>query len=602
MKAFGKLENWKSLVMKQSFVRILIASLLPIGFLASSQFFSGFANELEIRERNDWLDSKAWQITNSLTSDELVGQTIHIAIPGKSVDEIALEEMQKTKPGGVILFGKNLGKQNEITALTTDLQKTATKLNLPPLLISTDQEGGRVFRVQDGITMYPGAMAVGQTGKKEWGEIVGFVTSYELRKLGINFLFAPILDINNNPFNPVINTRSFGSDISRVSTVAVAYEEGARLGGALPVIKHFPGHGDTNVDSHLGLPVISKSYEELQSLELIPFQKAIENGAEAVMSAHIVYPMIDDTYPATLSKKILTDILREKLKFKGIIITDAMEMHAISKNYEKDKPGVLTILAGANIVLLTSWGETARKFKAQITKAYEMGEFFYTKQSGEKGDRLKEAVYLQIRKKLEMGLYDENSSTPDLYSENLKFLKHLKKLEESRDARYAELLTVGKRLKEVNSDSIKSFPSAYIPIRFQNSNTVASLKNPILRESFAKKQISLISFPDLKKHLTKKEIVHFIFDTTTEPEILTIAKLAKENPTKNFLILHGGNPFVQLPEHKNLTYLFSFSLTKGSWEAIAERTFGTDVIEKVDLILLPKGGKTPEKTAFPERL
>lgn len=588
--------------MAQFFLRLFFSLFVLFGFLFSSYFFGLYVADLQANDRKIWLDQKAWEITNSLTTEQLVGQTIHIAIPGKQVETIALEEMEETKPGGVILFGKNLGKQKEIQTLTSDLQKTAATLGLPPLLISTDQEGGRVFRVQDGITEYPGAMAVGQTGSEKWGETVGFITSYELNQLGINFLFAPILDINNNPFNPVINTRSFGSDVNRVSTVAVAYERGARAGGALPVIKHFPGHGDTNVDSHLGLPIINKNLNDLSTLELIPFQKAIENGAEAVMTAHIVYPLIDEKYPATLSKKILTDILREKLGFQGIIITDAMEMHAISKNYEKEKPGVLTLLAGANIVLLTSWGETARKFKAQITKAYQEGEFFYSKEDGSKGDRLKDAVQIQIRKKLEMGLYDENSIQPNLYSENEKVKKMILEEKEKRNLRYLELSKLGKYQKEINEDSIRAFPKSFTPQTFSAKDTISFLKNPILKSKFSKKMIPTETMGKVSKHLLNKNIQFFLFDTTSESEILLISKLAKTNPNKNFIILHGGNPFIQLPESSNLQYIFSFSLTKGSYEAMGEKILSSQEIPKVDLILLPKGGKTPEKTAFPERL
>lgn len=262
--------------MNQVLLRTSFSLFLLFGFFGSSYCFGFYLTELAANERKTWLDTKAWAITEAMSEEELVGQTIHIAIPQKTVDAVALEEIAATKPGGIILFGKNLGKKEEILSLTRGLQIAAKDQGLPPFFISTDQEGGRVFRVQDGITPYPGAMAVGQTGSTEWGEVVGFVTSYELRNLGLNFLFAPVLDINNNPLNPVINTRSFGSDSKRVSDVAVAYERGARAGGCLPVIKHFPGHGDTTVDSHLGLPIINKSLAELEALELIPFKRSIE--------------------------------------------------------------------------------------------------------------------------------------------------------------------------------------------------------------------------------------------------------------------------------------------------------------------------------------
>jgi len=220
---------------------------------------------------------------------------------------VAIAELQKVRPGGVILFGVNLGKKKEIRALTKGLQNEMKNLNSPPLFISIDQEGGRVVRVEKGVTGFPGALAIGQTKNPAYAFNVGLITSYELNNLGINLLLAPVMDINNNPENPVINTRSFGMTLD-AGDLAISYEKGARIGGAVPVIKHFPGHGDTNVDSHLGLPVIEKTESQLLEFELIPFQKSIQEGARAVMSAHIVYPNLDPKYPSTLSKKILTDI------------------------------------------------------------------------------------------------------------------------------------------------------------------------------------------------------------------------------------------------------------------------------------------------------
>ncbi|TGL72620.1 glycoside hydrolase family 3 protein [Leptospira levettii] len=588
--------------MNQVLLRTSFSLFLLFGFLGSSYCFGFYLTELAANERKRWLDEKAWSITNNMSEEELVGQTIHIAIPSKTVDQIALDEIKQTKPGGIILFGKNLGKKEEIFSLTENLQIVAKENGLQPFLISTDQEGGRVFRVQDGITHYPGAMAVGQTGKKEWGEIVGFVTSYELRSLGLNFLFAPVLDINNNPLNPVINTRSFGSDVNRVSEVAVAYEKGARTGGCLPVIKHFPGHGDTTVDSHLGLPIINKSLEELEKLELVPFKQSIQGGAEAVMSAHIVYPKIDPNFPATLSKTILTDVLRKSLQFDGIIITDAMEMHAISKNYEKDRPGVLTILAGANIVLLTSWGETAKKFKAQLMDAYKKGEFRFVDKEGKERDILKEAVQKQIRKKLELGIYDANSILPTVYEENQKQKEFLTTWEKERNDRYTTLSKSLFFAKEINEDSIRAYPKAVKTAQILPEQTLSFVKNPKLKEVLKSKKIQSVPPKSFGSYVKQKTYTTYLFDSTSEPEILYVVSLAKKFPNKRFLVMHGGTPFIQLPEMQNVEYLLSFSLTVGSWEALGVKLTSGKEIPKVDLILLTKELKTPSKGAFPESL
>ncbi len=566
------------------------------GFLFGAIGLSQLASDLRAQDRLGILKAKAWEITNQLTPDQLVGQVIHIAIPGKTVDEIAKDEIRKTYPGGIILFGKNLGKKPEIVSLTNDLQKEASQLGLPPFLISTDQEGGRVFRVRDGIIEYPGAMAVGQTGNPEWGRTVGFMTSYDLRKMGINFLFAPILDINNNPFNPVINTRSFGSDAKRVMSVALPYEEGARAGGALPVIKHFPGHGDTNVDSHLGLPIIQKTLEDLESLEMVPFKKAIENGADAVMTAHIVYPKIDEKYPATLSKIFINDILRTKLKFQGIVITDAMEMNAISKNYANDKPGVLALRAGANIVLLTSWGETAKKFREQLKDAYANGELTETKEDGTKIDLLKQAVFLQILKKLELGLYPPGTINSPLV------LEFWANREKKREEQYLAYSGQNGYLKEITLDSIRSFPEPLPGLGVDLGQSVSFCRQLALKKSLELGGIPSFPASQLKKQLARNEIKHYVFESSGEKDIQLIAKLAKAHPKKNFVLLHGGTPFYPLPLLPNLQYVLSFSFTNESWSALGTKVSGKQTIPKVDLTLVPENAKAPEKGAFPERL
>ncbi|MBP9889243.1 MAG: glycoside hydrolase family 3 protein, partial [Leptospiraceae bacterium] len=292
---------------KQNFYKLILITLcasVPLWLIPSIHA----TDYSDIRKRT--LDQAA-EIVSKMTDEEKAGQVIHIAIPKNYLDEVAISELQKVRPGGVILFGVNVGKKKEIRALTKGLQLEMKNLNSPPLFISIDQEGGRVVRVEKGVTSFPGALAIGQTKNPSYAFNAGLITSYELNKLGINLLLAPVLDVNNNPENPVINTRSFGMTLD-AGDLAISFERGARLGGAIPVIKHFPGHGDTNVDSHLGLPVIEKTEAELLDFELIPFQKSIQEGAKAVMSAHIIYPNLDKKYPSTLSKKILTDILRKK--------------------------------------------------------------------------------------------------------------------------------------------------------------------------------------------------------------------------------------------------------------------------------------------------
>ncbi len=314
---------------------------------------------------------------SQMDESTLAGQALHIAIPGKEITDASRQILRDIKPGGIIFFGFNLESAAQIQKFTRELQDYAKELEIPPFLISTDQEGGYVKRVRDGVLQTPPARSLGDTKDSALCRATGFFVSRDLGKLGIHVFFAPIVDVNNNPQNPVIGLRSFGADLTSVLDCALPFEEGARAaqreGGALPVIKHFPGHGDTTTDSHWALPVIEKNLEALRAFELIPFAKAIQGGAQAVMTAHILYPKIDRDHPATLSKRWLTGVLRGDLAFGGVVFTDAMEMNAVNKAFKTlDRP-VVAIEAGADILLYTSWHEEPREAKERIRAAIQNG-------------------------------------------------------------------------------------------------------------------------------------------------------------------------------------------------------------------------------------
>lgn len=293
-------------------------------------------------------------------------------------DEIA-EAIDQYDFGGVILFAENVKATDQTFHLTQALQDAAisNKANNGkiPLLIGIDQEGGIVYRLGSG-TALPGNMAIGATDStmiaKEAGEIIG----RELSALGINVDFAPVLDTNNNPNNPVIGLRSFSSDPERVARLGVAMMSGIQDYNVAVAAKHFPGHGDTAVDSHTGLPLVDKSYDQLNALELLPFKVAVENGVDMLMTAHIQYPQIEkdkviskdsgeEIYiPATLSDDILTGLVRNQYGYEGIIISDAMGMDAIAKNFGETEAALMAIQAGVDIVLMP----TVLRSKADLAK------------------------------------------------------------------------------------------------------------------------------------------------------------------------------------------------------------------------------------------
>ncbi|HOO72079.1 MAG TPA: glycoside hydrolase family 3 protein [Spirochaetota bacterium] len=303
-------------------------------------------------------DNEAAVALKTMTLEQKIGQMIMTACYGTEANKPAAELIQRYLPGGIIFFGYNFERGKNLKNFIEDLQRVSLESSGIPLFISVDQEGGRVRRIVDGVTQFPGNLAAGAGGDSDlvfrWARILGI----ELRMLGVNMNLAPVVDVNNNPDNPVINSRSFGSDPDIAADMGSAYIRGLQKSSCISVVKHFPGHGDTNRDSHLTLPVIRYDMERLRSVELYPFRKAIDSGVETVMTAHISYPLIlgtDDS--ATISGYFLTDLLRKEMGFGGIVITDDMEMNAISKNMDMGEAAVRSVLAGADIVLISTYGE-----------------------------------------------------------------------------------------------------------------------------------------------------------------------------------------------------------------------------------------------------
>jgi len=303
---------------------------------------------------------------NHMTLEEKVGQMLMPDFrtwKGKNVTEMQPEIAQLIKDyhiGGVILFRENTVSADQTIKLTRAYQDAAEKYGM---LISVDQEGGIVTRLQTG-TDFPGNMALGATRSEELAGKVGKVIGEELQADGINMDFGPDMDVNMNPDNPVIGVRSFGADAQLVADLGKAYINGLHQTNTASTAKHFPGHGDTAVDSHLGLPEVPYDMDRLKKVELYPFQQAMNAGIDAIMTAHVTFPKIDDTkviskkdgteisLPATLSYKVLTGLMRDKMGFKGVIVTDAMNMGAIVDNFGPVDAAIRAVNAGADILLM----------------------------------------------------------------------------------------------------------------------------------------------------------------------------------------------------------------------------------------------------------
>lgn len=309
---------------------------------------------------------------------EKLGQRFLYRLPGVThLTPHVAEFLVSCRAGGVVLFGYNVKSFDQIAELNRDLQALAEREGMPPFIISVDEEGGQVSRMpaegQDLII--PSQMALGVAGKRAVRLCAG-ANARKLRRLGFNLNYAPVLDINNNPANPVIGTRSFGDNPQIVAELGEVAIEAYLENGLSPCVKHFPGHGDTDVDSHYGMPVVEKTLDELADFELVPFRRAIRAGVPAIMSAHIHYPQIEtEGRPATFSPRFLNRLLREQMGFEGLIFTDALDMQAVTDRYGLGKASLLALRAGADVVMSFSLSfEEQRAAFERVVRDAENGQ------------------------------------------------------------------------------------------------------------------------------------------------------------------------------------------------------------------------------------
>lgn len=381
-------------------------------------------------QRSDFAPSKkSWdsadKLLKKMSVDEKIGQLVHIGINARfaNQDSFFFKDLRRhiaeNMLGGIVFFGAPI---YETTHIANRMQEAA-KI---PLLMSLDAETGIGMRFAD-ATNFPWAMALAATGEPDLSRRMGVITGREARAIGIQHVFAPVLDINNNAANPVINVRSFSEDPNEVADHGIAFTIGMQSQKVIATGKHFPGHGDTNVDSHRGLPIIDLPRERLDSLELIPFKKAIDAGLGSIMIAHIALPQIDGevitplkeyrggdaepgaeivsekaTIPATLSKKVQTDILRYEMGFKGLIVTDAMSMSGLTIYFTQEEAGVRALLAGADILLKPENVDDMLKGLRDAVASRRVPQ-----------ERLDDAVRRQLAWKYELGLFKQKITPLD---------------------------------------------------------------------------------------------------------------------------------------------------------------------------------------------
>ncbi|MEU5771616.1 glycoside hydrolase family 3 protein [Streptomyces asoensis] len=361
-------------------------------------------------------DRRAGELLARMTLEEKVGQVFVSRVFGHSAtapDEAdaaanrrelgvgtAAELLARYRLGGIIYFAwtHNTRDPRQIADLSNGIQRAS--LAQPrgvPVLISTDQEHGAVCRVGAPATLFPGAMAVGAGGSRADARTLGTLAGRELRAMGIRQNYSPVADVNVNPANPVIGVRSFGADPRAVADLVAAQAQGYRAAGVAATVKHFPGHGDTAVDSHTGFPVITHTREVWEALDAVPFRAAVAAGAESVMTAHILVPSLDPSGdPATLSRPIVTGLLRERLGYDGVVVTDALDMAGVRTKYGDDRVPVLALAAGVDQLLNPPDLDVAWNAVLRAVRDGELTE-----------RRLDASVLRILRLKARLGLLDE---------------------------------------------------------------------------------------------------------------------------------------------------------------------------------------------------
>lgn len=352
----------------------------------------------------------------SMDLDEKIGQLIMCGIEGTSLNENDKSLIRDYHIGGVILFGHNIQSFDQAVNFTNAI-KDENSNNKIPLFISVDEEGGTVSRMPSQFKKVPSAKILAARNDEKFIYDVFSVIGEEVSSIGINMDYAPVLDINSNPNNTVIGSRAFGKDADIVSKMGISAMNGLKKSNVIPVVKHFPGHGDTSMDSHINLPIVYKTKEELENFEFIPFKKTIENGCDAVMVSHILLNKIDADNPASFSKVIINDILRKDMNFNGVIITDDMTMGAIIENYSLVDACVNSIKAGSDIVMICCGYENIKQVFDSLKKSVEDNIISM--------DRIDESVYRILTLKEKYKLKDTHANMVDINGINNKLTQLL---------------------------------------------------------------------------------------------------------------------------------------------------------------------------------
>lgn len=538
---------------------VLAASSIDGGAQTSTASTSALST-VPTDRAGDPIDIEAKLATMSV--EEKVGQMLFLGFGGTRMDEKIASFLRDKKPGGVAFFGRNIKSLAQTMRLIRDV-RDLDPADIPTF-VSVDQEGGTVVRLTKKVTIVPSNMALGAIDDTELAQEAGRALGKDLSLMGFNMNLAPVLDVNSNPDNPVIGIRSFGSDPALVARMGVAYVQGLQSAGVAAVAKHFPGHGDTNADSHFATPVLHHDKKRLLEVELFPFARSIDAGLDALMTAHIALPTItgDSDLPATVSPQVLTGILRQEMGYDGLVITDGLEMNGIVSRYGSGDAAVRAILAGADMVMVLWFPEKKEEVHQALLTAVRSGKI--------SDERLDQSVRRILQAKAKRGLFSQKLLPVKEAMQALQAGEHrgvVRKIAEravtlvKNEAKLLPLQKGPKTLVVTSESTFQSALSSSLP------NVDSYLFSPNASAAKMKSEAT-----KLAKRIKKYERVVF---GLWKPEGSVLVKAAKQKaPDLPMVVVSFGSPYLTSSIPSVEAYLCAYGFRAESERAAAQVLLG----------------------------
>lgn len=509
------------------------------------------------------LDKRVEKMLGNMDLEQKVGQMMIYGFKGTKAGEDALRLIDKYNAGGFVVFTHNIEDPDQLVDLNREIQMHSKQKNGVPSFIAIDQEGGKVLRIKNFGTILPGNMNIGATDSPELGFLAGKLTAIDLEMLGINVNFAPVLDINMSKDNEVIGVRSFGSDPDMVSRLGTAYIRGTQSRRVSATAKHFPGHGNTSGDSHYEMPLLNRSYEQIWSADLKPFYEAIRNDVDAIMTAHIAVPKIDPSNtPATLSKKIITGILRDQMKYDGLVITDDMEMRAVTRNGGVGKAAVDAVLAGCDVVTVV-WTDRAKdEAYRSILKAVKKGTISEA--------RIDESVKRILKVKIKRRMFDD---IPDPKIEDVRKIVGNKLHQQISQLIAERSITVVKNLKNIvpldqGGRFVVVSPFSYLSSELNSMG----LNSTLVKMKLKLKSSEALSIAEkaMKKDKTAAAYIVAVLDQSQTE----VAKIIKRRSNKPVIVASLDSPYMYSEVMDADAYVCAYSFRIQALKALADVLMG----------------------------